>query len=124
MPPLVTRFAPSPTGHLHIGGARSALFCWAYARKNSGRFMLRIEDTDASRTKEEWVDKIGETLTWFGLDWDETPWRQSERIGDYVAAADALIASGHAYECYDTPEELEEMNAARRAAKQIGRAHV
>ncbi len=77
--------------------------------------LLRIEDTDSSRTREEWVDAIGATLTWLGLDWDESPWRQSERVGEYLVAAEALLASGHAYECYETPEELEAMNAERKA---------
>jgi glutamyl-tRNA synthetase len=77
--------------------------------------LLRIEDTDASRTREEWVDAIGDTLHWFGLDWDETPWRQSRRLDEYLAAADALVASGHAYECYETPEELDAMHAERKA---------
>ncbi len=111
------RFSPAPSGEIHVGSARTALFNWLFARHEAGTMLLRIEDTDASRTREEWVDKIGATLGWFGLDWDETPWRQSQRIGDYLAAADALIASGHAYEAYDTPEELDALNAARRAAK-------
>lgn len=111
------RFSPAPSGEIHVGSARTALFNWLFARHEGGTMLLRIEDTDASRTREEWVEAIGDTLRWFGVDWDETPWRQSERIADYLAAADALIASGHAYEAYDTPEELDEMNAARRAAK-------
>ena len=110
------RFSPAPSGELHVGSARTALFNWLYARHTGGVFLVRIEDTDTSRTREEWVDAIGDTLGWLGLDWDERPWRQSERIDEYLAAADRLLASGHAYECYDTPEELDEMNAARKAA--------
>ena len=99
-----------------MGSARTALFNWLYARHVGGSFLLRIEDTDATRTREEWVDAIGDTLRWLGLDWDETPWRQSQRLEDYRAAADRLIASGHAYECFETPEELDELHAARQAA--------
>jgi len=111
------RFSPAPSGELHVGSARTALFNWLFARHGGGEFLVRIEDTDSSRTREEWVDAIGATLTWLGLDWDGTPWRQSTRIDEYLAAADALIASGHAYECYETPEELDAINAERKAAK-------
>ncbi|MBK5287821.1 MAG: glutamate--tRNA ligase, partial [Acidimicrobiia bacterium] len=110
------RFSPAPSGELHVGSARTALFNWLYARHTGGSFLVRIEDTDTSRTREEWVDAIGDTLRWLGLDWDETPWRQSQRIPEYLAAADQLLASGDAYECFDTPEELEAMNAERKAA--------
>lgn len=110
------RFSPAPSGELHVGSARTALFNWLYARHTGGAFLVRIEDTDTSRTREEWVDAIGDTLAWLGLDWDEPPWRQSHRLDEYLAAADRLLASGHAYECYDTPEELDEMNAVRKAA--------
>ena len=109
------RFSPAPSGELHVGSARTALFNWLFARHGDGTFLVRIEDTDRSRTREEWVDAIGATLSWLGLDWDETPWRQSERVGEYLAAADALVASGQAYECYETPEELDAMNAERKA---------
>ncbi len=110
------RFSPAPSGELHVGSARTALFNWLYARHTGGAFLVRIEDTDSSRTREEWVDAIGETMRWLGLDWDEPPWRQSARIGEYLAAADTLLASGAAYECYDTPAELDAMNAQRKAA--------
>lgn len=110
------RFSPAPSGELHVGSARTALFNWLYARHVGGSFLVRIEDTDSSRTREEWVAAIGDTMHWLGLDWDETPWRQSQRISEYLAAADALLASGHAYECFDTPEELDAMNAERKAA--------
>lgn len=111
------RFSPAPSGDLHVGSARTALFNWLYARHTDGAFLVRIEDTDQSRTREEWVDAIGDTLRWLGLDWDETPWRQSQRIGEYLSAANTLLATGDAYECYETPEELDAMNAERKAAK-------
>ena len=110
------RFSPAPSGELHVGSARTALFNWLFARHGGGTFLLRVEDTDRARTREEWVDAIGATLDWLGLDWDETPWRQSERVGEYLSAADTLLASGHAYECYETPEELDAMHAERKAA--------
>ena len=110
------RFSPAPSGELHVGSARTALFNWLYARHTGGAFLVRIEDTDTSRTREEWVDAIGDTLRWLGLDWDEAPWRQSQRIGEYLTAADSLLASGHAYECYETSEELDAMHAERKAA--------
>ena len=91
------RFAPSPTGFLHVGGARTALFNWLFARHTGGRVILRIEDTDTERTREEWVTGIQSTLRWLGLDWDEGPFRQSERADTYADAAEKLIASGHAY---------------------------
>ena len=110
------RFSPAPSGELHVGSARTALFNWLFARHGDGTFLVRIEDTDQTRTREEWVDAIGATLDWLGLDWDESPWRQSERVGEYLAAADTLLASGHAYECYETAEELEAIHAERKAA--------
>jgi glutamyl-tRNA synthetase len=91
------RFAPSPTGFLHVGGARSALFNWLFARHTGGTFILRIEDTDTERTREEWVDGIQRTLRWLGLDWDEGPYRQSQRGHLYDAAVDKLLADGTAY---------------------------
>lgn len=110
------RFSPAPSGELHVGSARTALFNWLHARHVDGTFLVRIEDTDTSRTRDEWVEAIGDTLHWLGLDWDEQPWRQSGRIAEYLAAADQLVASGDAYECYDTPEELDAMHAERKAA--------
>ena len=91
------RFAPSPTGFLHVGGARTALFNWLFARHTGGTFILRIEDTDIERTREEWVTGIQSTLHWLGLDWDDGPFRQSQRAELYADAAERLIASGHAY---------------------------
>ena len=112
------RFAPAPTGFLHVGGARTALFNWLYARHIGGTFVLRIEDTDLERSREEWVTGICDTLRWLGLDWDEGPYRQSERTGAYAAAAQRLLDDGHAYVCYCTAEELD---ARAEAAKAEGR---
>ncbi len=102
------RFAPSPTGHLHIGGARTALFNWLFARHHNGKFILRIEDTDRSRSTEEYIESIIEAMKWLGLDWDEGPFRQTERMETYKAYAYKLLEEGKAYRCYCTPEELEE----------------
>src|SRR5438132_8894037 len=102
MPPRV-RFAPSPTGHLHVGGARTALFNWLYARRHGGTFILRIEDTDRSRSTDENIDSILEALRWLGLDWDEGPpspgYRQTERLALYREHAERLVAAGRAYYC-------------------------
>jgi glutamyl-tRNA synthetase len=102
-----TRFAPSPTGHLHIGGARTALFSWLYARHTGGKFILRIEDTDAQRSDEELSRQILEAMTWLGLDWDEGPFYQSERLDIYRSYVDNLLDEGKAYWCECTPDELE-----------------
>jgi len=102
------RFAPSPTGHLHIGGARTALFNWLFARHNKGKFILRIEDTDRSRSTEEYIESIIEAMNWLGLDWDEGPFRQTDRMEIYRKYAHKLLEEGKAYRCYCTPEELEE----------------
>lgn len=102
------RFAPSPTGYLHIGGARTALFNWLFARHNNGKFILRIEDTDRSRSTEEFIEAIIDGLKWLGLDWDEGPFRQTDRFDVYRQYVDRLINEGKAYYCYCSPEELEE----------------
>ena len=111
------RFAPSPTGSLHVGGARTALYNWLFARRHGGTFILRIEDTDVDRNKPELVDQILEAMTWLGLTWDEGPYRQSERYDLYREAAARLLAEGKAYRAFETPEELE---AARKAADAAG----
>jgi len=119
------RFAPSPTGYLHIGGARTALFNWLFARRHGGVFVLRIEDTDVERSSAEMVDGILDGLRWLGLDWDEgpkiggphEPYFQSARIDRYRALAARLVSGGHAYFCYCTPKEL---NARRDAAEKAG----
>ena len=108
-----TRFAPSPTGHLHVGGARTALFCWLYARRHGGRFILRIEDTDRERSTAGAVEAILDGLAWLGLDWDEGPWFQSERIARYREAAESLLASGRAYRCHCSKERLERIRAGQ-----------
>lgn len=101
------RFAPSPTGYLHIGGVRTALFNWLFARQNKGTFILRIEDTDLSRSTDESIREIIEAMKWLGLDWDEGPYRQMERQDQYQRTVDKLLAEGKAYRCYCTKEELE-----------------
>lgn len=115
---VVTRFAPSPTGFLHIGGARTALFNWLFARHHGGKALLRIEDTDAKRSTQDAIDKILEGLDWLGLDYDESPVFQSQRADRHREVALALLDSGHAYKCFTTPEDLEAMRAEQRAAKQ------
>ncbi len=115
---VVTRFAPSPTGFLHIGGARTALFNWLFARHHGGKALLRIEDTDRKRSTQEAIDAIIEGLDWLGLDYDEAPVFQSQRAGRHAEVAQKLLDTGHAYRCYATPEELEQMRAEQRAAKQ------
>ena len=112
---VVTRFAPSPTGFLHIGGARTALFNWLYARHHGGQFRLRIEDTDRERSTPEAVDAIIEGLGWLELDWDGETVFQSSRQAAHTAAAEKLLAEGNAYHCYTSPEELEAMRAHARA---------
>ncbi len=111
-----TRFAPSPTGYLHIGGARTALFSWAYARKHGGQFVLRIEDTDQERSTQASVQAILDGMKWLGIDWDEGPFYQMERLERYKAIADQLIAEGKAYYCYASKEELDVMREAQRAS--------
>jgi glutamyl-tRNA synthetase len=108
VPKVILRFAPSPTGYLHIGGARTALFNWLYARNQGGKFILRIEDTDQVRSTKESIDAILESLTWLGLDWDEGPIYQTDRLSLYREHVDRLLQEGKAYPCYCTPEELEE----------------
>jgi glutamyl-tRNA synthetase len=110
------RFSPAPTGSLHVGGARTALFNWLFARHEQGTFVLRIEDTDVARSRPEWVEGIQDTLRWLGLDWDEGPVLQSDRFDRYHAAADRLVAEGCAYECYCTEEEVRARNEAARTA--------
>jgi glutamyl-tRNA synthetase len=103
-----TRFSPSPTGALHLGGAHTALFNWLFARRYGGVFILRIEDTDQERSKEHFVDEIMESMRWMDLDWDEGPFRQSERLDIYNDFVKRLLAAGHAYFCDCDPEDLEE----------------
>lgn len=124
--PVRTRYAPSPTGDPHVGNIRSALFSWAFARANGGKFLLRIEDTDRNRLVETSLDAIMESLRWLGIDWDEgpgvggphEPYFQSQRLPLYQEAASALIEKGRAYRCFCTSERLDQMRAAQAAAKQ------
>lgn len=113
-----TRFAPSPTGYLHVGGARTALFSWLYARRHGGTFVLRIEDTDIERSTEEAVNAILEGMTWLGLEYEEGPFYQTHRFERYNEVIDELLESGHAYRCNCTKERLDELRAT--AEKQGG----
>ncbi len=113
------RFAPSPTGSLHVGGARTALYNWLFARRHGGAFVLRIEDTDAARSRPELTHQILDAMSWLGLTWDEGPYLQSDRHSLYVAAAERLLAEGKAYRAFETPEELE---GEKRAAEAAGSA--
>jgi len=110
-----TRFAPSPTGFLHIGGLRTALFCWLYARRHAGHFVLRIEDTDLERSTPEAIQQILDGLEWAGLDHDEGPFYQTKRFGRYKDVIEELLACGKAYRCYCSKEELEQMRAQQIA---------
>jgi len=124
--PVRVRFAPSPTGKLHIGGARTALFNWAYARRHGGQFLLRIEDTDPERSTKEFEVAILDGLRWLGIDWDEGPdvggpcgpYRQSEKYPQYRAVARQLVASGHAYYCFCSEERLEQVREQQGARKE------
>jgi glutamyl-tRNA synthetase len=112
---VVTRFAPSPTGFLHIGGARTALFNWLYARGRGGKMLLRIEDTDRERSTEAAIEAILDGLSWLGLDWDSETVYQFSRSARHREVAEALLAAGHAYHCYASPEELAQMREKARA---------
>jgi len=112
---IITRFAPSPTGYLHVGGARTALFNWLYARHTQGRFILRIEDTDAVRSTQASVDAIFDALTWLGIDWDEGPFYQSERQEIYQEYIQRLIDADRAYYCNCSPDKLQDMRAQAMA---------
>ncbi len=113
--PIRTRIAPSPTGFLHLGTARTALYSWAYARHFGGKFVLRIEDTDVARSTQDSVDQILESMRWLGLEYDEGPIYQMQRLDRYKEVLDQLIAQGKAYYCYSTPEELDAVREAKKA---------
>ena len=115
------RLAPSPTGNLHIGTARTAVFNWLFARNQGGKFILRVEDTDVERSKSEYTDNILEGLTWLGLNWDEGPTFQSQRLEIYRQAVQTLLDKGLAYRCYTTAQELDQMREAQKANKQAPR---
>jgi glutamyl-tRNA synthetase len=110
-----TRIAPSPTGFLHLGTARTALYSWAFARHHGGQFVLRIEDTDVERETEGAVEQIVEAMRWLGLDYDEGPIHQTQRLARYHEVAEQMIAAGTAYRCWCTPAELDAMREAQRA---------
>jgi len=116
MSQVVTRFAPSPTGYLHIGGARTALFSWAFAKHNGGKMLLRIEDTDRERSTEAAVTALVDGLKWLGLDWEGEPISQFARANRHAEVAHELVKKGHAYYCYCTPAELDQMREEARAA--------
>ncbi|MDN5863339.1 MAG: glutamate--tRNA ligase, partial [Salinisphaera sp.] len=111
---IITRFAPSPTGHLHIGGARTALYSWLVARQAGGRFVLRIEDTDRERSTPEAVAAIVDAMAWLGLDHDGEVVYQTERFGRYRELIEKLLDEGHAYHCYCSRERLDALRAAQR----------
>src|ERR1041385_4245615 len=119
--PIVTRFAPSPTGFLHIGGARTALFNWLYARKHGGKMLLRIEDTDRERSTPQAIEAILDGLKWLGLDWDGDVVYQFQRAARHREVAEQLLADGKAYRCYATAQELAAM---REKARAEGRTHL
>ncbi len=121
--PVVTRFAPSPTGFLHIGGARTALFNWLYARHNHGKFLLRIEDTDRARSTPEAIDAILDGMRWLGLDWDGDEYYQSQFAARHAAVANELLERGAAYRCYMTQEELAAQREAAKAERRPFRIH-
>ena len=112
---VVTRFAPSPTGFLHIGGARTALFNWLFAKHHGGKMLLRIEDTDRARSTQEAVDAILDGLSWLGLNWDGEPISQASRVDRHKEVVDRMLADGKAYRCYATQEDLAEMREKARA---------
>ncbi len=116
MDTIITRFPPSPTGYLHIGGARTALFNWLYARNTGGKFVLRIEDTDKVRSTEQSVDAIFDSLKWLGIDWDEGPFFQTKRYDIYKKYIKQLVESGNAYYCDCTPEEVDAMRETAKAS--------
>lgn len=116
--PVKVRFPPSPTGLLHVGSARTALYNWLVARHTGGSLVLRFEDTDAARSTQEAIDQALRVLDWLGIDWDEGPFRQTDRYPLYTACAERLLAEGKAYYCYCTPEELEAERSRRQAANQ------
>ena len=108
MKKVATRFAPSPTGALHIGGVRTALFNWLYSKNHNCKFYLRVEDTDKERSKDEYKDQIIQSLRWIGINYDGEEYIQSEKVSDHIKVANELLKNGHAYKCYCSSEEIEE----------------
>ena len=115
MKKVATRFAPSPTGALHIGGVRTALFNWLYSKNHNGKFYLRVEDTDKERSKDEFKDQIIQSLKWIGINYDGEEYIQSKKVDDHIKIANELLKNGNAYKCYCTSEEIEEQ---KKRAKQ------
>lgn len=115
---VITRFAPSPTGYLHIGSARTALFCWLWAQKTNGKFILRIEDTDLARSTQEAIDVILEGMKWLNLDWDEGPFYQTKRFDRYEEVIQQLLESGKAYKCYCSKERLDKLRETQQSNKE------
>lgn len=112
---IKTRFAPSPTGYLHVGGARTALYSWLFARHNQGEFVLRIEDTDLERSTPEAIEAIMDGMNWLSLDWDEGPYYQTKRFDRYNAVIDDMLEAGTAYKCYCSKERLEQLRETQMA---------
>ena len=117
MKKVATRFAPSPTGALHIGGVRTALFNWLYSKNHNGKFYLRVEDTDKERSKDEYKDQIIQSLKWIGINYDGEEYIQSEKVNDHIKVANELLKNGHAYKCYCSSEEIEEQKKRARQKK-------
>src|SRR3990167_5045383 len=118
MTPVRTRFAPSPTGYLHIGGARTALYCWLYAHKTQGKFILRIEDTDIERSTPESVQAILDAMAWLNLNYDEGPYYQTQHFDRYKQVIAQMLEAGTAYKCYCSKERLEKLRATQMKNKQ------
>ena len=118
--PLKLRFAPSPTGFLHVGGARTAIFNLLHARRHGGSFLLRVEDTDVERSKQHHAEQIISSMKWLGLGWDEGPYYQSDRLERYRERVDELLSQGKAYRCYCTVEEIERERNAAEAERDPG----
>jgi len=117
MKKVATRFAPSPTGPLHIGGVRTALFNWLYSKNQKGNFYLRVEDTDKERSKDEYKDQIVKSLKWIGINYDGEEYIQSKKIEDHIKVANELLKNGHAYKCYCSSEEIEEQKKGQDKKK-------
>ena len=117
MKKVATRFAPSPTGPLHIGGVRTALFNWLYSKNQKGDFYLRVEDTDKERSKNEYKDQIVKSLKWIGINYDGEEYIQSKKIEDHIKVANELLKNGYAYKCYCSSEEIEEQKKELNAMR-------
>ena len=117
MSKVATRFAPSPTGPLHIGGVRTALFNWLYSKNQNGKFYLRVEDTDKERSKDEYKDQIIQSLKWIGINYDGEEYIQSEKVKYHIKIANELLKNGHAYKCYCSIKEIEEQKKRARQKK-------